>query len=193
MRPLAITWLDPILYYFSRKSGSGYWKTSGMGTTIKKGRSTLGYKKPLALYKDGAKTGWHMHEYCLHKLRRQYDPRKQESMMLWVLCRIYKKKVAEKNMDKGKNDIDLDQTEETTLSTEEHGEEREIMTTLSTRPKSLDQDPISHLLADINSIDFALLDYAIDDFILETGGFGEFYRENHHRVVSDHQTMFQLP
>lgn len=83
----------------NRAAGSGYWKATGADKPVGTPKP-VAIKKALVFYSGkapkGDKTNWIMHEYRLANVDR--SARKKNNLRLddWVLCRIYKKKGAEK-------------------------------------------------------------------------------------------------
>ncbi|KAM0020086.1 putative transcription factor NAM family [Helianthus debilis subsp. tardiflorus] len=112
----------------NRAAVSGYWKATGTDKTIYSASKYVGVKKSLVFYKGrppkGTKTDWIMHEYRLNESRSQPTKKigsmrvsptsplfiylaKHKTYMAthvfqlddWVLCRIYKKKSAERPLE----------------------------------------------------------------------------------------------
>ncbi|GFP96732.1 nac transcription factor 25 [Phtheirospermum japonicum] len=97
----------------NRAATSGYWKATGTDKPVLTagGTQKVGVKKALVFYggkpPKGIKTNWIMHEYRLADNKPQnnkppgYDANKKGSLRLddWVLCRIYKKHIAQRPLD----------------------------------------------------------------------------------------------
>ncbi|KAI3457492.1 hypothetical protein Pfo_014155 [Paulownia fortunei] len=103
----------------NRAATSGYWKATGTDKPVLTagGSQKVGVKKALVFYggkpPKGIKTNWIMHEYRLadNKVANTKPPgcdvgNKKGSLRLddWVLCRIYKKNIAQRPMDQERDD-----------------------------------------------------------------------------------------
>ncbi|GMI91530.1 NAC domain containing protein 25 [Hibiscus trionum] len=98
----------------NRAATSGYWKATGTDKPIvtSNGNQKVGVKKALVFYRGkppkGIKTNWIMHEYRLldnistPKPQIADLPNRKPSLRLddWVLCRIYKKNIAPRPMER---------------------------------------------------------------------------------------------
>ncbi|KAJ0763509.1 putative transcription factor NAM family [Helianthus annuus] len=107
----------------NRAAVSGYWKATGTDKAIYSGSKYVGVKKALVFYKGrppkGTKTDWIMHEYRLNESRSQ-PTKKIGSMRVspiiplclddWVLCRIYKKKSAERPLEQREENVNTQTT-----------------------------------------------------------------------------------
>lgn len=89
----------------NRATGCGYWKATGKDRAIlaSKFNQVVGMKKSLVFYRgrapNGTRTDWIMHEYrltCASKTSTHHSAAVVFPTRDWVLCRIFKKKRANK-------------------------------------------------------------------------------------------------
>ncbi|KAJ8760948.1 hypothetical protein K2173_021986 [Erythroxylum novogranatense] len=168
----------------NRATLSGYWKATGTDKGIYSGSRYVGVKKALVFYKGrppkGIKTEWIMHEYRLNEPKKLGN-KSNASMRLddWVLCRIYKKRHVERQLEDkilGNTNSHLEPTVVNDVS------EKQMFK--HPKPSSLSHPlemecvvPISQLLNDEaynNSLDFqSILANAGTDYHIEKFQLGE--------------------
>ncbi|EXC54712.1 NAC domain-containing protein 7 [Morus notabilis] len=80
----------------NRATAAGFWKATGRDKAIYSKHDLIGMRKTLVFYKgrapNGQKSDWIMHEY---RLETDENGTPQAS---WVVCRVFKKKIATSNM-----------------------------------------------------------------------------------------------
>ncbi|XP_069151180.1 NAC domain-containing protein 7 isoform X3 [Solanum lycopersicum] len=77
----------------NRATTAGFWKATGRDKAVYSNHDLIGMRKTLVFYKGraphGLKSDWIMHEYRLHT-----DPNGAHQAKGWVVCRVFKKKMA---------------------------------------------------------------------------------------------------
>ncbi|XP_022985211.1 NAC domain-containing protein 7-like isoform X1 [Cucurbita maxima] len=80
----------------NRATAAGFWKATGRDKTIYSKHDLIGMRKTLVYYKgrapNGQKSDWIMHEY-----RLETDENGAPQQEGWVVCRVFKKRIATVN------------------------------------------------------------------------------------------------
>ncbi|KAM2281461.1 NAC domain-containing protein 7-like [Malus sylvestris] len=87
----------------NRATAAGFWKATGRDKAIYSKHDLIGMRKTLVFYKgrapNGQKSDWIMHEY---RLETDENGTPQEEG--WVVCRVFKKKIASMRIKMSEND-----------------------------------------------------------------------------------------
>ncbi|XP_055827206.1 NAC domain-containing protein 7-like [Solanum dulcamara] len=87
----------------NRATTAGFWKATGRDKAIYSKHDLIGMRKTLVFYKGraprGLKSDWIMHEY-----RLETEPSGASQEEGWVVCRVFKKKMASTRKERGKQE-----------------------------------------------------------------------------------------
>ncbi|XP_075501074.1 NAC domain-containing protein 7-like isoform X2 [Primulina tabacum] len=87
----------------NRATGAGFWKATGRDKAIYSKQELIGMRKTLVFYKgrapNGQKSDWIMHEY-----RLETDENGTPQAKGWVVCRVFKKRLATVRKFMGEHD-----------------------------------------------------------------------------------------
>ncbi|XP_075082021.1 NAC domain-containing protein 7-like [Nicotiana tabacum] len=82
----------------NRATAAGFWKATGRDKAIYSKHDLIGMRKTLVYYKGRAPNG-QKSDFIMHEYRLETDPNGAPQAKGWVICRVFKKKIAAIRMD----------------------------------------------------------------------------------------------